>query len=446
MPSNPLVTALPLASALAAPLAAQAAFLEDAQVNVLNRNYYFSQDYRNGDSATNPYTGERQSRRAEWAHGVIARAESGFTEGTVGVGLDVHGYLAVKLDGGEGLAGNGVAGPGLLSRHGYAADGPVKDEYGKAGAALKLRAFDTELRVGDVRPTSPLVYASDIRLLPQTLRGAIFHNTSVEGLTLQGGKLDSSSDRNASNHRGDLGTAYAGRFADANDVVYLGADYAPNERLSIKLHASRLDDIWDQQFFRVDYVQPLGERLAFNGGLHGYRTREAGSALLGGLDNDTWALRAGLTWGGHGVELSYTRVDGDTPFDYVWNTYDIELPSASQVSDFNNPNERIWQARYDYNFADLGVPGLTLTARYVRGTDIDGRNAGPAYAGFTGIADGKHWERNLWVKYVVQGGPAKDLSLNVMQATHRVGGDHTAEANIDELRVILEYPLDLRLL
>lgn len=446
MPSNHVLHALPAAFVLAFPVAASAAFVEDAQVHVLNRNVYFSQDFRNGASALNPHTGELNSRRAEWAHGVIANVESGFTEGTVGFGLDVHGLLAVKLDGGEGRVGNGTGGPGLVSRHGYNADGPAKGEYSKAGGAFKVRAFDTELQVGDVRPTSPLLYASDIRLLPQTLRGALIRNSAIEGLSLQGGKLVSSSDRNASNHGGELGTAYAGRFADADDVVYVGGDYAPSEAFSIKLHASRLDDIWDQQFFRVDYALPLGDRLAFTSGLNYYRTREAGQALLGDLRNDAWSARVGLSLGGHGFGLSYTRIDGDTPFDYVWNTYDIELPSASQVSDFNNPNERIWQARYDYNFADAGIPGLTLTTRYVRGSDIDGRDAGPAYAGFTGIADGKHWERNLWVKYVVQGGPAKNLSFNVMQATHRVGGDHTAEADIDELRVIVEYPLDLRLL
>lgn len=30
-----------------------------------------------------------------------------------------------------------------------------------------------------------------------------------------------------------------------------------------------------------------------------------------------------------------------------------------------------------------------------------------------------------------------------MQATHRVGGDHSAEANMDEVRVIVQYPLQV---
>lgn len=441
---NHRVSVLALAVALAIPAvaAAEEGFVEDSHLKLVNRNYYFSQDFRNGDFAVTP-DGKRQSRHAEWAHGVIANFESGFTQGTVGVGLDAHGLWAVKLDGGNGLVGDGRAIPGLISRDN---DGEPKSQYGKAGGAIKLRAFDTELRYGDVRPTSPVLNASDIRLLPQTLRGTLFKNTAIEGLTLQGGKLESSSDRNASNHRGDLGTVYGGTFKDADDVTYLGGDYRLNDALSFKLHTSRLDDIWNQSFFSAALAQPLGNGLTFKTGLNYYRTRDTGSALLGEIDNDSWSARVGLGVGAHAFTLAYTRIDGDTPFDYVWNTYDIELDSASQVSDFNNPNERSWQARYDFDFVGVGIPGLSLTARYVRGSDIDGTQAtAPQYSYFNGTSDGKHWERNFWATYVVQSGAAKDLSFNVMQATHRSSGNHY-ERDVDELRVIVQYPLDLRFL
>ncbi|MCY1560060.1 Porin D [compost metagenome] len=57
-------------------------------------------------------------------------------------------------------------------------------------------------------------------------------------------------------------------------------------------------------------------------------------------------------------------------------------------------------------------------------------------------ADGKHWERDLEVRYVVQDGPAKDLSFRVRQATHRANTDQ-GEGNIDEVRLIIEYPLTI---
>lgn len=58
-----------------------------------------------------------------------------------------------------------------------------------------------------------------------------------------------------------------------------------------------------------------------------------------------------------------------------------------------------------------GVPGLSLTALYVRGFDIDGSRVDPrggyAYLGYS--RGGKHWERDLEARYVVQSGKAKGM-------------------------------------
>ncbi|HEY0285871.1 MAG TPA: OprD family porin [Pseudomonas sp.] len=421
-------------------------FIEDSHLNILNRDFYFSQDYRNGSSAVNPHTGDSQSRRSEWAHAIIGRFESGFTQGIVGVGFDAYGQIGVKLDGGDGTVGNGVGGPGLIPRKGDN-NGEPKDEWSKAGGAVKVRAFDTVIKYGDVSPTSPVLHAGDIRLLPQTLRGVTFNNTSIDGLNIQGGKLTASSDRSGVNHDGDLGTVYGGRFKDADYVQYLGADYVLNDNWSFKLHTSRLDNVWNQSFARVDFRQSLSDLVAWDTGLNYYRTRDSGRALLGNIDNDSWSTHIGLDVGLHRFVVAYEQVRGNSPFDYVWNTYDLELDNASQWSDFNNPNERSWKASYTYDFAGLGIPGLTVTGRYLRGDNIDGSKAEGAYSYFNGVSDGKHWERNFWATYIVQGGPAKDLKVNVLQATHRVGGDFgNYESNVDELRVIVEYPLDFRML
>ena len=58
-------------------------FIEGSTFSILNRNLYFSRDYRKGQSSP---TGNGYS--AEWAHGIIGRFESGFTQGAVGFGID----------------------------------------------------------------------------------------------------------------------------------------------------------------------------------------------------------------------------------------------------------------------------------------------------------------------------------------------------------------------
>src|SRR3990167_9656669 len=51
-------------------------FIEDSSLQLLNKNYFFYRDFRNNPS-------DRQNYRKEWAHGISAMYESGFTQGTV---------------------------------------------------------------------------------------------------------------------------------------------------------------------------------------------------------------------------------------------------------------------------------------------------------------------------------------------------------------------------
>ncbi len=142
---------------------------------------------------------------------------------------------------------------------------------------------------------------------------------------------------------------------------------------------------------------------------------------------------------------------GDEPFDYIGfgenrsggGGDSIFLANSVQYSDFNGPGEKSWQARYDLNMASYGVPGLTFMVRYINGKDIDGTkvDSSSSYAGLYG-EDGKHHETNLEAKYVVQAGPAKDLSFRIRQAWHRAKADE-GEGDQNEFRLIVDYPLSI---
>lgn len=72
----------------------------EGSLTVLNRNYYFNRDHRNGQSSP---TGNGYSEA--WAQGIISKFESGFTQGTVGVGVDAFAMIGLKLDTGDGRNG-----------------------------------------------------------------------------------------------------------------------------------------------------------------------------------------------------------------------------------------------------------------------------------------------------------------------------------------------------
>ena len=75
-------------------------FIEGSSLTVLNRNFYFNRDNRNGENGAG---GAGYSEA--WAHGIIGKFESGFTQGTVGFGVDAFAMIGIKLDTGGGRNG-----------------------------------------------------------------------------------------------------------------------------------------------------------------------------------------------------------------------------------------------------------------------------------------------------------------------------------------------------
>jgi hypothetical protein len=425
--------------AMAAAEAAQG-FIEGSTLSVLNRNLYFNRDNRDSAAPThNPGKQPDNGYSEAWAHAVIARFESGFTQGTVGVGLDAFAMLGLKLDTGGGRNGGRSSFDVLPVDH----DGQARDAYTKVGGAAKVRLYDTVLKVGDVFPANPVVAAGDSRLLPESFRGVTLENTSIKDLTLQAGRLHAMSQPVSSDLRENFVTFYGGPV-DSPWIAYGGGDYTLDEHVSVSLFSSRLKDVWNQYYAGTSLSWPLSDELALIGGFNYYKAVDEGQQRLGAFDNDIWSARLGVSFGAHTLALTHQRNKGDDDFDYLRQSDSIFLDNSIQYSDFNSPKERSWMLRYDLNMAAYGIPGLSFMTRYGKGTDADYSNANAVYmrrdADGNPLTDQKRWERDIEVKYVVQTGAAKDLSLRVRQATTRA----TAfESDLDEVRLIVEYPLSI---
>ena len=81
--------------------------------------------------------------------------------------------------------------------------------------------------------------------------------------------------------------------------------------------------------------------------------------------------------------------------------------------------------RYDYDFAALGIPGLTTTVRYITGDNV---TTGAGY-------EGKDRERDLDIGYAVQRGVLSGLGSLVRNVMAR----SNYRSDIDENRLILSY-------
>jgi imipenem/basic amino acid-specific outer membrane pore len=406
------VIAMAVAASIATPVFAESqdeakGFVEGAKLNVKARNMYMNRDQRAHDSGA---TGE------EWAQGFIGNFESGFTQGTVGFGLDAIGLLGLKLDTGDGRTGHGT---GLLEQD---SDG-AKDSQFYGGAAVKMRVSKTVLKFGDQIVNNPVFATSDSRLLPETAQGLLITSNEIDKLTLQGGHFTALRNRNQSNHDS----------AGLDVINFGGASYKFNSNLSTSAYYSNVEDVWRKYYASLTYALALTPKDVIKFDFNGYDTKSIGDEEKGVYDNTIWSGTAAYTIGAHTFLVGRQIVNGTGSYAYgVDGNSTIFVGNSIQYSDFNNANEKSWQVRYDLNMATYGVPGLSFMTRYIKGTDAT-----------TGTGDnGNSWERDIEAKYVFQSGPAKDLSLRVRNATYR-SGVSDLNAKVDDTRLIIEYPISI---
>ncbi|HEX5364582.1 MAG TPA: OprD family outer membrane porin, partial [Gallionella sp.] len=100
---HPFATRLPSATLAClacclSPIAGAAGFIEDSKATLQLRNIYFNDDFKDEAGMSAKAAANAQSKKEEWAQGFLLDAQSGYTRGTVGFGLDALGMLGVRLD------------------------------------------------------------------------------------------------------------------------------------------------------------------------------------------------------------------------------------------------------------------------------------------------------------------------------------------------------------
>lgn len=408
---------LPLA--IAASLISQTAsadLISDSTATLEARNFYFNRDYRQ--------MGASQSKSEEWAQGFILRLNSGYTEGTVGLGVDAIGMLGFKLDSGGGSGGSGLLVPDR--------SGGSQDTSSDLAIAAKAKLSKSTLRVGSMQFKNMAIGSSDSRLTPQVFKGGHLLVKEVDGLTLDSAYIREVNHRNSNDYQ-DLAMVSGGKrnivISGANSTdafTYYGGQYTLGKRLTAGYYYSNLDELYKQNSFNLVHNWTLGEGRGLKSDLRFARSSDDGRS---NIDNRAFGAMFTYTQAGHSLGFGYQKMSGDTGAAYIAST-DPFLVNYVQISDFANKDESSLQARYDYNFAALGIPGLTFMTRYLKGDNVDlGATTG----------DGKEWERDTELKYVFQQGALKNLSVRWRNAMTRSNFSN----DLDENRLIVSYTLPL---
>ena len=387
-------------------------FLEDAKASLLLRNFYMNRNFV-GDA--------RQGKAEEWTQNFILDARSGFTQGTVGLGLDVLGLYSVKLDGGKGTAGTQ-----LLPVHD---DGRPADDFGRLAVAGKAKVSKTELKAGEWMVVLPILRSDDGRSLPQTFQGAQVTSREIDGLSLYGGQFRQNSPRNDASME-DMSLFNRPAFT-SDRFNFVGGEYRFNgERTLVGLWNAELKDIYQQQYLQLQHSQPQGDWV-LGANIGYFWGKEDGSARAGDLDNRTFSGLFSAKYGASTFYVGLQKVMGDDEWFRVNGTSGGTLANDSFNSSYDNARERSWQLRHDYDFAAFGIPGLTLMNRYIKGNDVHNSSTD----------DGHEWGRESELAYTVQSGTFKTLNVKWRNSTMRRDWGRTN--SFDENRLIISYPLSL---
>lgn len=419
-------------------------FIEGQSLTLSTRNFAAREQMKDSFGFTIPKDGGREhthSRRA-WVQGTQLKYSSGYTQGTIGFGLDVAAFNAINLERGKGRIGGG-GNRTLADSNGHGVE-----EWSKLGIAnVRLRVSNTELKAGRFQVDTPVFSYFDNRALPSSFTGYAITSEELDNLALQAGSFRRVSPRTGSGDEA-FTTEYGTREVKGEHMHYLGGNYKPLESLEIAAYGGRFEDIWDQYYLGITHTLGDRENLSLRTALNGYRTRDTGSRKAGYIDNNAWSLAFTLAHQAHALTLAWQQIDGDEYFDYVHETAAIYLAN-SLLSDYNGPNEKSAQIRYETDWSYFGVPGLSTTAWYAKGWDIDGthydgdRNG--AYGNYVevrGMDGERHHEYGLMAAYKVQSGAIKDSTFKVTYMSHKASKQQI-DGSVNELRVVSTFPFDL---
>ena len=401
-------------------------FVEDSSLKVNLRNAYISRDYKNSGGP-----GVDNRDRAEWGQAFMANYSSGFTQGTVGVGVDAFGLYAVRLDGGKGKSGAGGIDFFKKDDNG---NGNAADDLQRFGGAVKFRISKTELKYGDMMPELPVLSYDNSRLLPESYTGTMITSKEIKDLTLVAGRFTAQTRKSAEGR--DSG--------DLKSINVYGGSYKFTDAFSAAFYGSDDEDTLKKQYLNLNYVFALPQDQSLTLDFNGYKTKlDKDIAADDARDNKIWSLAATWATGIHSFTIAHQRSTGETGYNYGGyrnnggfsdggNTIYL---ANSYWSDFNGKDERSWQLGYGVNLSTVVTPGLSYKIAYVRGDNIDDGSD-------RGRGEEREWFSQL--TYVVQSGPAKDLSVRLRNSILRVSNNadrYNRQGN--ETRIFIDYPINV---
>nr|WP_279052724.1 OprD family outer membrane porin [Acinetobacter tandoii] len=403
-----LWTAICVAIAALGTTATNAEFIDDSQVQLKFRNFYLDRQYE-----TVP-----QNNWGSWSQAITLDAKSGYVElGGLQLGADLLVQHAFRLNGRDKNA------DWVLPHNGQ----EQASNFGKVGATLKAKVSQTELKVGELLPVSPVLVFDPSRQLLTTYSGAWLESKELKDTKLSLAYIDGISAR-YDNQFQDLSLFPNNNpnTAKAADGMYIaGIDHQFNPAIGASYWYADVKDIYQQHYAGINYNTNLTANTKLSSHVRYFDNSESGDKLYGDIDNQALSVGAKFNHGAHTFGLGYQQMFGENNFPTLAGWVPQPYLVNWSVATFTNAKEKSWNISYGYDFTELGLKGLNANAIY--------------FAGFDAKAGGKtnqdEQELNLIVNYTVPEGKFKGLGVQAMY----IDTDYDWKSDLKEYRIATTY-------
>ena len=394
--------------------AVQAKFVEDSATSVGFRNFYIEREFE--DPAAKDI--------GSWSQAVSGRFVSGYTDTPIQVGLDLTAQYAVRLNDTNAERSDTIFLYDLDKKE------QERDQL-KIGATLKLKYGQTELKVGELQPMNPVAFIDNSRQLVTTYAGAMLESKEVKDLKITAGRITHVNARDDDSFE-KIGL-YDGKTratVTSDGLNFLGLDYNFTPSVSGAYWFGQMEDVYNQHYVNLAYATKIGSTNVKIDGRY-FKYEDEGESINGKIDNQSYGLMTTIQNGNHLFMTGARKNRGERTFPTLTGHAPQPYLHAWANLGFVKPEELTWHLWYTYNFKDVGLNGLSATARYLYGTDIERK----------GFEDNKETEKSLAIKYVVPEGKFKGLGLDLIhiRTDQKYGAGMAKGPEWNENRVIVTY-------
>ena len=376
----------------------------DTQLRLHPRVYYFDRDRENAnDSVALAYGGWLAYNSGWWRDRLRFNASMYTTQRAYGPG-DKDGTLLLK----EGQQGFTVLGKANVEL--------------KLGEAMSAKAYRQSFNL-------PYLNRNDSRMVPNTFEAYSLIGKPENNWAFLLSHVRQMKLRNRDDF---VSMSEAAGFNDRDEPLTVGAArYEFTDDINIGATSQYAWEFMNTLYTEANAVWSFPDDRALRLGGQYTDQRSVGDEIGGDFDTFVFGGKLAASYRSATLTLAFSSTDDGAGIRNPYGGYPGYL--SLMIKSFNRADEDAWLVGASYDFARIGVPGLSSFVNYAQGSTPDsGSNASP-----------DQWEFDMTVDYRVQSELLNGLWLRARAAFVDQDDDVVGSSDVDDIRFIINYDIPI---